>query len=419
MQQAVEGDAITDAMVGHWDACLGCMACVTACPSGVQYDRLIEETRAEVEWVHQRSAADRALRGLIFALFPHQSAFVVPASAVVPVPEGVPARRAVLAGVVETAVTILWDAAPLVGDRIAVVGAGMVGCCLARLAHGLPGADVTLVDVDPARRSVADGLGVRFSVPEDAPRDQDLVVNTSGSEAGLRLGLETVVSEGEIVEASWYGDRAVTLPLGEDFHSRRLTIRSSQVGAVPPRRRDRRSTTDRLRLALDRVEKLHEQKIATDDERDAARAEHAMAAAQVEAAEVALSRARRNLGYATIKSPIDGTVIRRDVEVGQTVNAGLSAPKLFLLAGDLARMHILANVDESDIGRIREGQAATFTVQAYPERTFEGTVRQVRLESDTTESVVTYTVVVDVDNDVPKAAATSALIAAGSMMLTS
>ena len=187
----------------------------------------------------------------VFALFPHQSAFVVPASAVVPVPEGVPARRAVLAGVVETAVTILWDAAPLVGDRIAVVGAGMVGCCLARLAHGLPGADVTLVDVDPARRSVADGLGVRFSVPEDAPRDQDLVVNTSGSEAGLRLGLETVVSEGEIVEASWYGDRAVTLPLGEDFHSRRLTIRSSQVGAVPPRRRDRRSTTDRLRLALD------------------------------------------------------------------------------------------------------------------------------------------------------------------------
>ncbi len=186
----------------------------------------------------------------VFALFPHQSAYVVPASAVVPVPEGVPARRAVLAGAVETAVNILWDAAPLVGDRITVVGAGMVGCCVARLARGIPGVDVTLVDIDPSRRRIAGDLGVRFSEPEAAPRDRDLVVNTSGSEAGLRLALETVVTEGEVVEASWYGDRGVSLPLGEDFHSRRLTIRSSQVGMVPPARRDRRSTTDRLALAL-------------------------------------------------------------------------------------------------------------------------------------------------------------------------
>lgn len=187
----------------------------------------------------------------VFALYPHQSAYVVPASAVVPVPDGVPARRAVLAGAVETAVNILWDAVPLVGDRITVVGAGMVGCCLARLARGVPGTEVTLVDVDPARRSIAHTLGVDFRVPDDAPHGQDLVVNTSGSEAGLRLALETAVTEGVIVEASWYGDRAVSLPLGEDFHSRRLTIRSSQVGAVPPARRDRRSTTDRLALALD------------------------------------------------------------------------------------------------------------------------------------------------------------------------
>lgn len=187
----------------------------------------------------------------VFALFPHQSAYVVPASAVVSVPEGVPARRAVLAGAVETAVNILWDAAPLIGDRITVVGAGMVGCCLARVARGIPGADVALVDIDPSRRGIADSLGVRFSAPEAAPHDRDLVVNTSGSEAGLRLALETVVTEGEIVEASWYGDRGVTLPLGEDFHSRRLTIRSSQVGVVAPARRDRRSTTDRLALALD------------------------------------------------------------------------------------------------------------------------------------------------------------------------
>ncbi|MGH1524371.1 zinc-dependent alcohol dehydrogenase [Leifsonia sp. L25] len=187
----------------------------------------------------------------VFTLFPHQSAFVVPAGAVIPVPEGVPAERAVLAGAVETAVNVLWDAAPLLGDRIAVIGAGMIGCCVARLAHGIPGAEVTLVDVDPSRRAVAERLGVDFAEPAAAPHDRDLVVHTSGSEAGLRLALETIVADGEVIEASWFGDRPVTLMLGEDFHSRRLTLRSSQVGEVSPRRRDRRSTADRLALALD------------------------------------------------------------------------------------------------------------------------------------------------------------------------
>ncbi|GAB3586347.1 zinc-binding alcohol dehydrogenase [Leifsonia lichenia] len=192
------------------------------------------------------------LRGrLVFTLFPHQSAFVVPADAVVPVPEGVPARRAVLAGAVETAVNVLWDAAPLLGDRITVVGAGMIGCSVARLAQRIPGVEVVLVDADPSRRAVAERLGVGFALPEDAPRDRDLVVNASGSEAGLRLALETVVDDGEVIEASWYGDRPVTLTLGADFHVRRLTIRSSQVGAVALRRRARRTTRDRLTLALD------------------------------------------------------------------------------------------------------------------------------------------------------------------------
>ncbi|MFE4468736.1 dehydrogenase [Leifsonia sp. NPDC056824] len=186
----------------------------------------------------------------VFTLFPHQSAFVVPATAVFPVPEGVPAERAVLAGAVETAVNVLWDAAPMLGDRIAMIGAGMIGCCVARLAHGIPGAEVTLVDVDPARREVAEQLGVHFAEPDSAPRDRDLVIHTSGSEAGLRLALATVVAEGEVIEASWFGDRPVTLMLGEDFHSRRLTLRSSQVGTVSPRR-DRRSHADRLALALD------------------------------------------------------------------------------------------------------------------------------------------------------------------------
>jgi threonine dehydrogenase-like Zn-dependent dehydrogenase len=188
---------------------------------------------------------------IVFTLFPHQSAFVVPAAAVVPVPDGVPARRAVLAGAVETAVNVLWDAAPVVGDRVSVIGAGMIGCCVARLLHGIPGVDVTLVDVQGSRKQVADQLGVGFADGAHAPRDRDIVINTSGSDAGLQLALETVVTEGEVIEASWYGDRPSTLSLGADFHSRRLTIRSSQVGAVASRRRGNRTTRERLALALE------------------------------------------------------------------------------------------------------------------------------------------------------------------------
>lgn len=187
----------------------------------------------------------------VFALFPHQSAFVVPVDAVLAVPQGVPARRAVLAGAVETAVNVLWDAGPLIGDRVTVVGAGMIGCCVARLLRGIPGVEVTLIDVNPARREIARRLGVGFAAPEDAPCDRDLVVNTSGSDAGLQLALESVVTDGEVVEASWYGDRPVTLTLGADFHSRRLAIRSSQVGAVASRRRGSRTNRDRLAFALE------------------------------------------------------------------------------------------------------------------------------------------------------------------------
>ncbi len=200
----------------------------------------------------------------------------------------------------------------------------------------------------------------------------------------------------------------IVAALGADFNDRvergqvlaRIdpALLEADVAAAAARLAEERATTDRLALELGRIEKLHVQRVATDAELDTARADHAVATAQLKSAQVALDRARRNLGYATITAPIAGTVIRRDVEVGQTVNAGLSAPKLFLLAGDLARLRILAAVDESDIGQIREGQAATFTVQAFPDRTFSGTVNQVRLQSATAESVVTYTVVVDVEN---------------------
>ncbi|MCW0215387.1 MAG: zinc-binding alcohol dehydrogenase [Pseudonocardia sp.] len=192
-----------------------------------------------------------ALRGrTVFCLYPHQTRYVVPAGAVTPVPDDVPPARAVLAGTVETAVNALWDAAPLVGDRIAVVGAGMVGCGVAAVLAGFPGVEVQLVDVDPGRAAVAETLGVGFASPADAAGECDLVVHTSASEAGLVRALELLAPEGEVLEMSWYGDRAVRLPLGENFHSRRLTVRSSQVGMVSPARRSRRTFSDRLALAL-------------------------------------------------------------------------------------------------------------------------------------------------------------------------
>ncbi|MBD2899270.1 hypothetical protein amrb99_82530 [Actinomadura sp. RB99] len=186
----------------------------------------------------------------VFCLYPHQTRYVVPEGAVVPVPDGVPPERAVLAGTVETAVNALWDAAPLVGDRIAVVGAGMVGCSVAGVLAGLPGCDVQLVDVDPARAETARALGVRFALPGDADGGRDLVFHASATEAGLVRSLELLAPEGEVIELSWYGDRKVSLPLGEFFHSRRLAVRASQVGMVAPARRSRRSFGDRLALAL-------------------------------------------------------------------------------------------------------------------------------------------------------------------------
>jgi threonine dehydrogenase-like Zn-dependent dehydrogenase len=170
---------------------------------------------------------------------------------VVALPEGVPASRAVLAGTVETAVNALWDAAPLVGDRVTVVGAGMVGCCVARLLARMPGVEVELVDVEPDRAKVAAALEVGFSHPDDARPDRDLVVHTSATSAGLQLSLGLLASEGTVIELSWYGDTDVRLSLGGAFHSGRLAVRASQVGVVSPRRRGTRSTRDRLALALD------------------------------------------------------------------------------------------------------------------------------------------------------------------------
>src|SRR6476659_6462579 len=191
------------------------------------------------------------LRGrTVFGLYPHQTAYVVPAGAVTVVPDDVPPARAVLAGTVETAVNALWDAPVLVGDRVAVVGAGMVGCCVARLLARFPAVEVTVLDVDASRADVAAGLGARFARPEDAAGERDLVVHTSATSAGLQRSLDLLAPEGTVLDLSWYGDAEVRLSLGGAFHSGRLGLRASQVGTVSPARSARRTTADRLALAL-------------------------------------------------------------------------------------------------------------------------------------------------------------------------
>ena len=194
---------------------------------------------------------DELVGRTVFCLHPHQTSYVVPASAVTVVPPDVPVARAVLTGIVETAVNALWDAAPLVGDRVAVVGAGTLGCCVARLLVRIPGVTVTLVDIDPARADIASALGVDFALPEQAPDRRDLVVHTSATSAGLQQSLGLLAPEGTVLELSWYGDDETTLRLGGSFHSGRLAVRASQVGTVSPARSTRRTPADRLALALD------------------------------------------------------------------------------------------------------------------------------------------------------------------------
>ncbi|HLJ04492.1 MAG TPA: zinc-binding alcohol dehydrogenase [Solirubrobacteraceae bacterium] len=191
------------------------------------------------------------LRGrTVFCLYPHQTAYVVPSAAVTVVPEGVPPTRAVLAGTVETAVNALWDAGPLLGDRVTVVGAGMVGCSVARLLSRFPAVQVQLVDVDPDRADVAAALDVAFKLPGDAADGRDLVVHASATSAGLQRSLDLLAPEGTVIDLSWYGDSEVCLSLGGAFHARRLAIRASQVSTVSPARRGRRTSADRLALAL-------------------------------------------------------------------------------------------------------------------------------------------------------------------------
>lgn len=192
------------------------------------------------EWIGQK----------VFCLNPHQDRYVTATKELTRVPEDVPARRAVLTGTVETAVNALWEAGPRLGDRIAVVGAGLVGGMVATLLRTFPLARLQLVDLDPERKHLADMLGIEFASPDDALPDCDIVFHCSASQAGLERSLQLTGDEGVVIEMSWYANREVTIPLGEDFHARRLSIRASQVGVVARARRHRRTNADRLDLAV-------------------------------------------------------------------------------------------------------------------------------------------------------------------------
>jgi hypothetical protein len=187
---------------------------------------------------------------LVFSLMPHQSIFQTDATNVLVIPGEIPAQRAVLAANMETALNAVWDASPGPGDRIVIIGAGVLGCLIAYLCGHLPGAEVTLVDINPEREDIATKLGVQFSPPELAPTDCDLVIHCSASAAGLSTAISSAGKEATILELSWYGSNKVDMSLGGAFHSRQLKLQSSQVGHVSLSRRPRWSHRRRLAAAL-------------------------------------------------------------------------------------------------------------------------------------------------------------------------
>jgi hypothetical protein len=193
-----------------------------------------------------RGTVDRT----IFALHPHQTLFDLPAGATVMVPPEIPLSRAVLAANMETALNATWDAAPGPSGRIAVVGVGVVGALVGFLCARIEGTDVTLVDIDPARKDLADALGLNFATPESAPIDCDFIFHTSATAAGLTTALNMARDEATVVELSWYGSEMVPVPLGGAFHSRRLKIISSQVGKIAPARRATWTHRQRLEAAI-------------------------------------------------------------------------------------------------------------------------------------------------------------------------
>jgi threonine dehydrogenase-like Zn-dependent dehydrogenase len=236
-------------------------------------ERLVFEGRVpESEWLRMRApnqegefsfpvkfgycAVGRVSEGVlvgkeVFALYPHQDSFRLSENMLYPLPKNLPAERAVLAANMETALNVLWDSGASAGDRIAVIGAGVLGSLVGYLAAKLPGAEVTLIDLNPAREKLATKLACSFALPDDAPADCDVVIHTSASGRGLSLALEIAGQEATVLEASWFGSDTVNLSLGAAFHSKRLRIISSQVGSVPAARTPRWTHQRRILKALD------------------------------------------------------------------------------------------------------------------------------------------------------------------------
>ncbi|MGE4062125.1 MAG: zinc-binding alcohol dehydrogenase [Rhodospirillaceae bacterium] len=187
----------------------------------------------------------------VFVLHPHQRIAQVPRAFVHRLPEGLPAKRACLAANMETALNITWDAQLAAGQSILIIGGGVLGLLTAALAARIPGAQVTVADVLDVRAGPARAMGAAFALPGAAPLDQNVVIHTSATEEGLTRALECAGFEAKVIEASWFGERKVSLPLGAAFHAQRLQLISSQVGAVAPSRRATTSHAQRLAQALE------------------------------------------------------------------------------------------------------------------------------------------------------------------------
>ena len=187
----------------------------------------------------------------VFALFPHQTAFAVPRNMAVPIPSNVPPERAVLAANMETALNIVWDAGALPGDKIAVVGAGVVGALAAYICRQIPGTEVSIVDIDPVKAALASALDCQFATPETAPKEADVVIHSSAASEGLATAIQVAGIEATIAEASWYGAQQTIVPLGAEFHRKRLRIISTQVGRIPPQKAPRWTFRRRLEKALE------------------------------------------------------------------------------------------------------------------------------------------------------------------------
>lgn len=222
------------------------------------------------------------------------------------------------------------------------------------------------------------------------------LVNATGT-----LEAVTTVQVGSQVSgtiAALYADFNDRVQKGQLLAQLDTSFLAAQVAEAKANLSKAEATLNETKRALARAETLYTAKLISSAEYDKALANYETAVASVEAAKAAVTRAKTNLAYAKITSPISGTVISRNVDIGQTVAASLNAPTLFVIAQDLSKMRLLAAVDEADIGQIEVGNPVSFTVDAFPERVFKGEVEQIRLAPVTVQNVVTYTVVIGVDN---------------------